>query len=171
MAVGAHHDHGLDARHREVLALRPDDTVLTSSPSVTLPITTLPRGSGRRTRRSASHDPMSSHANAPTTTARRGLRSSTATSTATAFAAAKNPAASPAASAGHARLSSCAYAPASPRNRGTPQANRPVFHSAPRRRSRAARPAVGFSTKRRTARALPSGLPGTIYPYPVSLRV
>src|SRR5438309_661913 len=92
----------------------------TSSPSVTLPITTLPRGSGRRTRRSASHDPMSSHANAPTTTARRGLRSSTATSTATAFAAAKNPAASPAASAGHARLSSCAYAPASPRNRGTP---------------------------------------------------
>src|SRR2546426_243551 len=41
---------------------------------------------------------------------------------------------SPAESLGHPALSSRAYAPASPRKRATPQANRPVFHNAPRRR-------------------------------------
>src|SRR5438552_1351331 len=134
----------------------------TSSPNVTLPTITLPRASGRRMRSSESQDPMSSHWNAPVTTASRLVRSSTATSTATGCAAPKNPATSPADSLGHAVLSSRAYAPASPKKRATPHANRPVFQSAPRRRSNAARAALGFSTKRRTARAPPSGLPGTM---------
>src|SRR2546426_5922673 len=134
----------------------------TSSPNVTLPTITLPRASGRRTRSNESQEPMSSHWNAPVTTASRLVRSSTATSTATGCAAPKNPATSPADSLGHALLSSRAYAPASPRKRATPHANRPVFQSAPRRRSNAARAALGFSTKRRTARAPPIGLPGTM---------
>src|SRR5881396_1900205 len=134
----------------------------TSSPTITLPTTTLPRTSGRRMRSNESHEPMSSQRNVPATTASRFVRSSTATSTATGCTALKKPAISPADSLGHPALSSRAYAPASPRKRATPHANRPVFQSAPRRRSSAARAALGFSTKRRTARALPSGLPGTM---------
>ena len=136
----------------------------TSSPRVTLPIVTLPRASRLRMRSNASHDPMSTHGNVPVTTASRAVRSSTATSTATGVTAAKNRGASPAESAGHPAVSSLAYAAASPRKRAAPHANRPEFHSAPRRRSRAARAGLGFSTNRLTFRALPNGFPGTRAP-------
>src|SRR2546422_7863479 len=51
----------------------------TSSASVTLPTTMLPRASGLRMRSSASHEPMSSQRNVPATTASR-LRSEEHTS-------------------------------------------------------------------------------------------
>src|SRR3989442_1652675 len=51
----------------------------TSSATVALPTTTLPRASARRMRSWASQDPMSSQRNVPVTTARRRVRSSTAT--------------------------------------------------------------------------------------------
>src|SRR5439155_1370705 len=73
---------------------------LTSSPSVTLPTVTLPRASRRRTRSSASQDPMSSHANVPVSTAKRAVRSSTDTSTATGVTAAKKRGAFPLLSTG-----------------------------------------------------------------------
>ena len=78
----------------------------TSSATVALPTTTLPRASAVRIRSNASHDPMSSHAKLPATTASRFVRSSTATSTATGRTASKKAATSPAASAGQAGLSS-----------------------------------------------------------------
>src|SRR5206468_2007966 len=132
---------------------------------------TLPRASRRRIRNSASQEPISSQANVPVTTARREVRSSTATSTATGVTAAKKRGASPFVSAVHPAASSLAYAPASPRKRAALQANSPLFHRAPRRRSSAARVGLGFSMNRFTLRALPDGLPGTMYPYAVSFRV
>src|SRR5262245_17398322 len=134
----------------------------TSSPRVTLPTVTLPFSSRRRMRSSASHDPMSSQGKVPVTTASRLVRSRTATSTATGVTAPKNRGASPALSADHPAASSSAYAPASPRKRAAPQANIPEFQRAPRRRSNAARAALGFSTNRFTRRALPNGSPGTM---------
>src|SRR5207245_9799065 len=49
---------------------------LTSSPSVTLPTVTLPRASRRRTRSSASHEPISSQVKVPVTTVARRRHSS-----------------------------------------------------------------------------------------------
>src|SRR5438309_1607688 len=121
---------------------------LTSSPSVTFPTVTLPCASRRRTRSSASHDPISSQAKVPVTTASRGVRSSTATSTATGVTAAKKRGASPFVRAAHPGASSSAYAPASPRKRAALHANNPLFQSAPPRRSRAARVGLGFSMNR-----------------------
>ena len=80
----------------------------TSSPSVTFPTVTLPRASRLRMRSSASHEPMSSHEKVPVTTARRVVRSSTATSTATGVTAAKKRGASPFVSADHPGASSFA---------------------------------------------------------------